>query len=380
MLLGGIAHSKIPVLRYGSQPMYPDSSNREVAAYVHGVRLVLDSENSDLQEQFLEDFAISPPSEPTAALRLVLGSTHERPGNWIPWFVTKASTLYLPNPFSPEKRISFFKSVWVRYSPSRGTAFIYGDRRDALYEVASMVAQSFLGEQFDKRGWHRLHALGIVVGREASLLMGPSGRGKSTLAWHFLGNTRVKLLGDDLPWIHRSGEVRGFPQRIALRCPPPVPREFVRIVRRECYGSKYVLSRRFFEDRIASVSPVRHLILLSKGLGNGPARCHRISRVSLILPLLKWLVVGFETPQIWQLYLRGSVFAVLRGIRTVFSRLHTALALLVNSTCWRLELSSAPEADATLVVRTLEKRLQENYEVTHPSRPQWAGAPIPEML
>ena len=52
-------------------------------------------------------------------------------------------------------------------------------------------------QYLDRRGLHRIHALGVVVKNRAVLVMLPMGGGKSTLGLHLLKHPEVQILSDD---------------------------------------------------------------------------------------------------------------------------------------------------------------------------------------
>jgi hypothetical protein len=78
-----------------------------------------------------------------------------------------------------------------------------------------------------KQGYEPLHATAVVIGDSAIALLGPSGRGKSTLAAAFLAAGH-QLLTDDLLLIRDvSGVLCGFPGPPRVKLYPHVVQEFL---------------------------------------------------------------------------------------------------------------------------------------------------------
>src|SRR5262249_10881386 len=118
--------------------------------------------------------------------------------------------------------------------PGREWFRITGDRAEGIRETAWEAILSALGEALDRRGVHRVHALGVECGGYAGLVVLPSGGGKSTLACLLsLTQGPVRILSEETPLL-RNGWVYPFPLRLgltpetALRFHPDTGRPFPR--------------------------------------------------------------------------------------------------------------------------------------------------------
>jgi hypothetical protein len=294
----------------------------------HGIRVRIEGANAELAKDFRHDLAYFIDESPESpAFTLILANATDRPRGWIPAFrLGKRSTLYFSWP--GEKRVRFYQKAWVNYQPARGIARIYADDSKLRYEIAHLTLMSYVGEALDRRGLHRMHGLGLTLeeGGKAILVLAASGGGKSTLAIQCLNLPGVKILSDDTPLVSEHGQALAFPLRIGLKEKPPVPPQFVRTFTRAAHGTKYVISCNYFQDRIDSDRPVGTLALLRRG-DVGEMSFRQVSRYALVWPLLKWLVIGYETPQIWELYLRFAPRDVLAHTRVLFSRIRAARQL-----------------------------------------------------
>ena len=230
------------------------------------------------------------------------------------------------------RRVGFFKKAWVEYRYPK-SATVYSTDRIAGYETLFLTLLSFVGEALDEKGWHRLHGYGLQFGEEGAVVMAASGTGKSTLAMEMIEHSEAKILSDDTPLVSGDG-MRAFPQRIALKEKPSVPDTFLHTFEREGHGKKYVLGSSYFAEKICDRSSIAWLFLAKRSKS---AAVKELSKWHLVWPLFKWLVVGYETPQIWPLYVRGVggklkiLKSRIRAARQLFSQVRVAsLGLSAN--------------------------------------------------
>ena len=145
-----------------------------------------------------------------------------------------------------------------------------------------------------------------------------------------------------------------FPQRIATRERPTdfSPRHLRRF-RRVRYGEKFVLGAEAFADRIEDRVSVSQVFVTSRQ--SGKPRLRRLPRWRLAWPLTKWLVVGFETPQMWELFLRPSMADVNLKVGILQSRLGVAVGLLKRAKAYRLVLGADSSENVTFVANFLQE-------------------------
>lgn len=240
-----------------------------------------------------------------------------------------------------ERRVCFFGSVWVAYHYKEGWAKVWGQDPKTIFEAIYLLLHSYVGEAMDRKGLHRIHGLGVSTKDRGAIFLGASGTGKSTLAMDLLRETDLGLLSDDMPLVDGHGTVHPFPQRIALKEAPPVESRFVRPFLRAKYSPKFVVSAEYFGARVGGARKLSRLVV-TRRLGAASPTLRRLSSRELFVPLLKWLVVGWETPQIWQLFVRGDLLAK-GGI--LFRRVRTAWALGTGCEGYALELGTDRRAN-----------------------------------
>lgn len=253
-----------------------------------------------------------------------------------------------------ESQVLFFGKTWVRYRFARGEAEIVGTSADEAYEALYLVLLSAVGESLDRRGLHRLHGFAFQGWGKGLVLLGRSGSGKSTLGMELLARHPVRLVSDDTPLVSAGGTMLCFPQRIASREPPRFGREHARRFRRFAHPEKHVVSMDALEGRIADRSSVDWLVLLREGGPSSSPRLRRAGRATALWPLVKWLVVGYETPQIWELFLRPSPSDVGRKIGIALSRARAAWRLWRGARVAVLERAGSPRECVAAMERFFE--------------------------
>lgn len=258
--------------------------------------------------------------------------------------------------FAPpgERRLRYFKKAFVQYAPERAKARVYAPEAALAYEAGLAVLLSFVGEWLDRRGIHRVHGLGVAGPQKSALFLAPSGTGKSTLALGLLRGTALKLLSDDTPLVDVGGQMREFPQRIATRERPSgfLPAHLRKFKRVE-YGEKFVLGAQAFAKRVGERAPVDCVVITTRHLG--PARLTPLPRWKLVWPLTKWLVVGYETPQMWELFLRPSRSDLKAKLRILGSRVGAAARLWRGAQAYTLSLGDDRNENVRLVETLLKE-------------------------
>jgi hypothetical protein len=195
------------------------------------------------------------------------------------------------------------------------------------YEIAFTTLLSVIGEQLDRRGFHRVHALGFERNGEAWLVVLPSGRGKSSLCAKLLNEPQIKIYSDEMPLI-RDGVVYPFPIRMALKpsdAEALMPESRGRVFKRRLFQEKVLFA--FARDRIAEPAPVRKLLV---------KRDEDSAWLKKIGVFTMAMVVGLGLAQMAEHMLRLHSISGLVGI--AFSRLSEAVRVLFgvwgqNFTC-----------------------------------------------
>ncbi len=308
-----------------------------------GVRVRLESDSAAALEALQRDFSLfAAPFAPEAlAWRLDLrrGTAVRRPGPGRPWAAWSEGTT---------RRVVYDDGATAWFDRARGLGAAASEDPLRLQETAHLAILAAVGEELDRRGLHRVHALGFERGGGAGLLLLPSGGGKSELALSLLMSRRARLLSEDTPLLDASGTVRPFPVRLSFRAGADltgVPAERVRAYRRRRWGERRLVDADYFKDRVSGPVPLRWILIGEKADGRA-ARVRAASRADALAALGSALVVGVGVPQMaeWRLRLDASCAAGL--VRACVSRLATACAAAARARTHRFRLSRSPAESA----------------------------------
>jgi hypothetical protein len=234
--------------------------------------------------------------------------------------------------------LRYFRETWVVYRYRDRRALVVGPRHEEVLAVLSLVVQSALGEWLDTRGVHRVHASAIDVPSGPVLFLGTSGRGKSSHARAFL-RAGVPVLADDTAFVTPDGALLPCTLPLKLRARPDdeVPTERRETARGE---ARYVVP--IATPSASPRGPARQFFLLEPSL-DGTSRLRASSRLVLFAALLRWMVVGHELPQMWELFLRPSLRDGLTKAGILLSRARTAFRLARRGKLERLEARPGSE-------------------------------------
>lgn len=324
---------------------------------IYGERIAVESFDSKITSDLAADFHyFLTPSFDFAekdVFHLQVLPAKKRPAFWIPVFKTKRSTLFFSS--VQERKVCFFEKAWVRYRFEERKCTVYCDTSDIAYETVYMVLLSYAGERLDTTMLHRIHGMGFTFRGKGAILLAPSGGGKSTLALELIKRKEFGLLSDDTPILTKQGKMKAFPQRIATKESPEVDKKFVRTFKRVEHGEKYVIGGGFFEEKIEPEAKVDWLLLMDSERTAFP-QVDESARLSAIWPLFKWLVIGYETPQIWELYLRGSRQDLKEKAKIFARRCRVAGELLLQARVARVCSSSDPKKTEEAVIDFLNRK------------------------
>lgn len=229
--------------------------------------------------------------------------------------------------------------VWVQFDFATEQGVVRGEDLPLVYERLYLTIMSRLGEALEKRGLHRVHALGLDSPRGGVLFLLPAGMGKSTLAVSLLQAQGWQLFSEDTPLLDSQGQLHPLPFRLGLR--------------------DQVLAEPFSAEQL-STSPYKTLVKATAfSVQEEPRKCQTlflgawttgpeaiiegVSRTRVLGALLRDLVVGSGIPQVAELFLRLTWGDVLLKARFGASRLGRALKLMSACQCHRIFLAPDPK-------------------------------------
>lgn len=272
-------------------------------------------------------------------------------------------------------------AVLYDFRTERGV--VYGPDRDLALEKCYLLITSRVGALCDRRGLHRVHAMGVAIDASALRASAPSdapppprahdwaallcafpmGGGKTTLALDMLlrdtggggasdaPRARTALLSDDCPLVDRAGRAHPFAVRIGVN-PGGEPAEIPDAMRlafpRSRHGPKTLLDARTFAERISPRARVRVFAYGRRDTRTVPA-AHRRSRLAGLRVLWSAGVLGTGLPELREYTVPCSIGGALELLRARVSRLRAMLALARGAAIYELALGTDRAANAALV-------------------------------
>ncbi len=229
-------------------------------------------------------------------------------------------------------------------------AEIYSLDRNLLHEQTYLMIMSRVGEWLDRRGLHRVHAMGVAHGGRSVLCLMPMGGGKTTLALGLLDHSGFALLSDELPLVSRDGRVHPFPVRIGVSPDTElsIPGEFLTHFPRTRRGPKTLIDARYFADRIAKTAEP-WILFVGRRIDGPEPQITSIGRLAAFRTVWNLGVRVQGIPQVLEYVLRAELRAALAYVRVVFSRVLAFWRLLRRSECYELRLGVCPAANASRV-------------------------------
>jgi hypothetical protein len=228
------------------------------------------------------------------------------------------------------------------------------------------MALSRVGRHRDRRGLHRVHALGVELEGRAWLFLGRSGLGKTTLGLRFMKDARAGWLSDEIPIVDRSGFVRAFPlpPRVnyggPIPWPDPVPA--LEPVPRAKNPPKLMMDLDVILPRVVRQAPLGGAFICRRGDGGRP-RVRRLGTRAAFLGLAENAVLGRDFPQTKAYFLPLAPGPLLGFGRDLAARAAWCYGVASRLPVFQLELGPDLEANLAAVRSALGARAPEQEAV-----------------
>jgi len=235
-----------------------------------------------------------------------------------------------------ETYIDYFGRALNVYNQHKETCNIYTDDPDLAHEISYLTILSRVAEKLDRKGIHRIHALGLEYQQRAILVLLPCGGGKSTLAMSFLQapDRKIKLISEDSPLVKRDGSLLPFPLRVGVlpqSLPAGIDESYTRWDRRMEFRPKVSIDIRYFADKIYREEARPSLILLGIRSTENDARISPVGRLAVIKHSLMHSVIGIGLYQGMEFIMQKKASALVAHGGIVFSRMYNNLRLVLGS-------------------------------------------------
>jgi hypothetical protein len=329
----------------------------------YGIRVRVDCDFAESLQRVAEDFRyFGRPLEPDHEVALTI-SMRKRPPDYdrLP---PLAASIYTPRNIcftdGDITYIDYFGRALARYDRSRNRVEVSSDNLSLLQEIAYLTILSRVGDALDRRGLHRLHALGVGRNGRAALFLMPSGCGKSTLGLGLMqAGVGLELVSDDSPLIGRRGCILPFPLRLGvLGAPPPgIPDRFIQHMERMEFAPKYLVSIRAFEGALAEGELQPEVVFLAERILGTGCRIRRAGFLAGYGACIRHMIVGVGIYQGLEFMLRTSVLDLLKSAPTVISRAISAASLLARARVYRLQLGRDTRRNLDTILEFLDSEL-----------------------
>lgn len=233
-------------------------------------------------------------------------------------------------------------SVFARNSKDHRSFEISSPIIEELIEISFMSFLSAVGEELDRNGYHRVHALGFEFKGKGVLAVLPQGAGKSALA-ALLKNEFTFLIASDENPLLKNGVMFPFPNALALH-------ENTASAIGIDTSEGYLFSRRSYrpklrfpwkKNQIARPISVEFIINGRESSSISISECHRLHTLKT---LSLSMITGIGLAQMKEHMLRVSTLGSLMGIAC--SRTKEAIKVTKQSQSFMFKVEKDARANA----------------------------------
>ena len=321
---------------------------------IHGIKLHISCDRHEIIENIERDFSYfraQTPALPNFHIESYLKSDYqEKKPAGFPWMKTKEFLCYEKQ---GEKRVLYSSGDLVILDYKKNIAQVFSKTSSRLHERVFTLLLSIIGELGEKRGLHRIHALGISRKGKGGLVLAPEGGGKTTLALSLLNSGDFKLVSDDTPLLDRNLLLHPFPLRIGVRLGThlDIPPQYLRPFERMKHANKILIDIDFYRDKIEKDPVSLSWILFSKISKNQKETCsiEKISRLSLFLLLLKYLVIGRGVCQLEEFFIKKDFRDLCLKFMILKERLFISFRIAIKFKPYIVSLSSDTKKNADMI-------------------------------
>ena len=239
--------------------------------------------------------------------------------------------------------IDYFGQALNIYDQSTNSSRIFTEDMELAHEIAYLTILSRMSEALERKRLHRIHGLGIESGGRGTIILLPSGGGKSTLALTLLrNNNQFRLISEDSPLIRQDGYLLPFPLRIGVNpqnIPPDINPDFVRSDKRIEFSSKINIDIRYFGAQILRHPVPAESLLLGVRTTGRRAQITAVSKTAILRHVLANSIIGIGLYQGLEFLMQKSLSESFRHIGLLISRAYNNLTLLRHAHVYRFIIS-----------------------------------------
>jgi hypothetical protein len=247
------------------------------------------------------------------------------------------------------RSIDYEGQALLEYDFSSERGLLHCAEPSLLHELSYLAVMSRVGDTLDRRGLHRVHALGFSYRGQGGLLLLPSGGGKSRLGLELLGREGFGLFSDDIPLLRSGGpRLEAFPMRLGLRGDDwrSIPERFTRVFRSRRFEPKRLVDLDYFREKISPGAPLSWILVGSR-TGVPKPLIGPCSKARAAAAMTANLILGIGTPQVLEL------MAPTRMASVAARRTACAARAVASARCGRFALGTDPADNATALEQFL---------------------------
>ena len=326
----------------------------------YGVFVQFHSDQEQLVEHIRRDFSFFEFQETRPGL--VLNAFFKEPpyGTLPPMqarYISPRNTCYYHQDL---KYINYSGEALVVHDRKRAVCDIYSRHHDHLHEICYMAILSLVTEQLDKRGIHRVHALGLALDGQAILILLDSGGGKTSLTMEILSSdNRLKLISEDSPLIDSAGQILPFPLRLGLHpedTPSHVPPRYQRVFKTKEFDPKILIDIDFFSSRIEKSSIQPYIVMIGRRVIGKKGGIRPVSKFQAFDEFFKNSIIGVGLYQGIEYIFQNGAMDIVKKVPLGFSRLKNTLKVLEKSKSFEFLLGLDKTENSKLLLDFLGAR------------------------
>jgi hypothetical protein len=235
--------------------------------------------------------------------------------------------------------IDYFGLALNIYDRRTNSSSIVTEDLELAHEIGYLTILSRLSEALEKKRLHRIHGLGVESGGKGTIILLPSGGGKSTMALSILREkNQFRLVSEDSPLIRQDGHMLPFPLRIGVHpqnVPADIDARFTRMDRRIEFSPKISIDIRCFGERVSRQPvPVSSLLLGVRTTGLR-TEIVPVSRLAILRHVLANSIIGIGLYQGLEFLLQKNLGESLQHIGLLVSRAYNNMILLRRARVYR---------------------------------------------
>ena len=242
--------------------------------------------------------------------------------------------------------IDYFGQALNIYDHRSNSSKIFTDDVELAHEIAYLTILSRMTEALERRRLHRIHGLGIDAGGKGTIILLPSGGGKSTLALTLLrNNNQFRLISEDSPLIRQDGFLLPFPLRIGVNphnVPDDIDPNYIRPDKRIEFNSKMNIDIRCFGDQISRQAVPAAALLLGVRTTGRHAQIAPVSKTAMLRHVLANSIIGIGLYQGLEFLMQKSLGESMRHIGLLISRAYNNMVLLRRTRVFRFLIGRDP--------------------------------------